>query len=420
MRRAIAILSAAVLLFAGLHANGAEPREEFLEELPPGVFLKSSVEASPEQTRAIGRKLGGDIEKLTNSSLLVHGRPIQINAITASDGRSAEAIHRALSRMKSYPFCMRKGRVVIEYAGRTVDAALAVKTSYELGLLDKPSMMRYGVVAELAAVDKADYMALNPLLDLFITASGGSGGGTEKEIEELRRNFTFGNFITLKNAASYGESAEYRFQPDASDSAVSGTGVSYSFENLPTRHGIPFVTVSMEIGVDDTGIRKGGGEIKEELLAPTPFWPSGDPEIVSLARRITGDRGGIEAKVNAILEWLTPGRNIEFSGQTGSRRGTLRVLDQKYGRCWDFSDCFVTLARACGIPARQVAGWLYGSGGHVWAEVYIEGKGWRQVDPTGGGRLQCGIYHIPYFSSDDGRMPILYLSMPVIEVIRAD
>jgi len=44
----------------------------------------------------------------------------------------------------------------------------------------------------------------------------------------------------------------------------------------------------------------------------------------------------------------------------------------------------VTLARAAGVPTRQVGGWLYGASGHIWAEVLIEGTGWQQVDPTGG------------------------------------
>ena len=95
----------------------------------------------------------------------------------------------------------------------------------------------------------------------------------------------------------------------------------------------------------------------------------------------------------------------------------MKVLEQKFGHCWDFSDCFVTLARAAGLPSRQVAGWLYGASGHVWAEFHIEGKGWQQVDPTGGGELRCGIYHIAYFTSEDGGMPIMYVSMPKIEPV---
>ena len=77
----------------------------------------------------------------------------------------------------------------------------------------------------------------------------------------------------------------------------------------------------------------------------------------------------------------------------------------------------VTLARAAGVPTRQVGGWLYGASGHIWAEVLVEGTGWQQVDPTGGGELTCGTSYIPYFVTEDGHMPILYAQMPTIELV---
>jgi transglutaminase-like putative cysteine protease len=118
--------------------------------------------------------------------------------------------------------------------------------------------------------------------------------------------------------------------------------------------------------------------------------------------------------VAAILNWLKPGQNIKYAGKTGSRWGTKQVLEQRFGHCWDFSDCFVTLARAAGVPCRQLAGWFYGKSGHVWAEYYREGAGWQQVDPTGG---TCGLKHIAYFCTENGEMPIVYLSMPKIELL---
>jgi hypothetical protein len=75
----------------------------------------------------------------------------------------------------------------------------------------------------------------------------------------------------------------------------------------------------------------------------------------------------------------------------------------------------VTLCRASGVPCRQVGGWLYGCSGHIWAEV-IMGDKWVQVDPTGGPGTKCGIYHIPYFVTEDGHMPVLYMSLPKIEM----
>lgn len=69
------------------------------------------------------------------------------------------------------------------------------------------------------------------------------------------------------------------------------------------------------------------------------------------------------------------------------------------------------------MPCRQVGGWLFGTGGHIWAEVLVPGEGWRQVDPTGGGRLACGIYHVALFATEDGEMPIVYAAMPKLEIM---
>ena len=173
----------------------------------------------------------------------------------------------------------------------------------------------------------------------------------------------------------------------------------------------------MEITVDATGLRKTADPPAAVLTAATPFWPAHDAKIKALAQQITRGKTAHGAKAMAILQWLAPGKNIKYAGQTGSRWAAAKVFDQKFGHGWDFSDCFVTLCRAAGIPSRQVAGWVYGSQGHVWAEFYRAGKGWQQVDPTGGGRLRCGIYHIAYFTTEDGEMPIVYLSMPKIEAL---
>ena len=64
------------------------------------------------------------------------------------------------------------------------------------------------------------------------------------------------------------------------------------------------------------------------------------------------------------------------------------VLDNRTGDCTEHSQLFVTLARAAGIPAREVSGFVYGGddgapslGGHAWVEVFIDGR-WIAMDPT--------------------------------------
>lgn len=65
------------------------------------------------------------------------------------------------------------------------------------------------------------------------------------------------------------------------------------------------------------------------------------------------------------------------------------VLKNKKGVCQDFAHLFCALARANGIPARYVSGYLHQGIGyfgdsqmHAWAECFIPEVGWIGFDPT--------------------------------------
>ena len=68
------------------------------------------------------------------------------------------------------------------------------------------------------------------------------------------------------------------------------------------------------------------------------------------------------------------------------------LFDTRVGTSGNFSSSFVVLARAVGIPARAVSGWVvartedtqtvYRGQAHQWAEVALEGLGWVTIDPT--------------------------------------
>ncbi|MFA7268737.1 MAG: DUF3488 and transglutaminase-like domain-containing protein [Sterolibacterium sp.] len=72
------------------------------------------------------------------------------------------------------------------------------------------------------------------------------------------------------------------------------------------------------------------------------------------------------------------------------------LFDSKRGFCEHFSAGFVFMMRAAGIPARVITGYQGGelnpvdgtlivrqSDAHAWAEVWLKGRGWLRVDPTG-------------------------------------
>ena len=71
------------------------------------------------------------------------------------------------------------------------------------------------------------------------------------------------------------------------------------------------------------------------------------------------------------------------------------LFESQKGFCSHYAGSFVYLMRAVGIPARIVVGYLGGEwnkngdylairqyDAHAWAEVWLEGEGWRRVDPT--------------------------------------
>jgi transglutaminase-like putative cysteine protease len=71
------------------------------------------------------------------------------------------------------------------------------------------------------------------------------------------------------------------------------------------------------------------------------------------------------------------------------------LFDTHTGFCQHFSSAYAEFMRSAGIPARVVTGYagghrndlgdywvIYRKDAHAWAEVWVEGQGWRRVDPT--------------------------------------
>ncbi|WP_019449747.1 DUF3488 and DUF4129 domain-containing transglutaminase family protein [Cupriavidus sp. BIS7] len=83
------------------------------------------------------------------------------------------------------------------------------------------------------------------------------------------------------------------------------------------------------------------------------------------------------------------------------------LFETHRGFCEHYSSSFVFLMRAAGVPARVVNGYQGGefnpvgrhyvirqSDAHAWAEVWLAGRGWVRVDPTGAvapSRVESGV-----------------------------
>jgi transglutaminase-like putative cysteine protease len=125
------------------------------------------------------------------------------------------------------------------------------------------------------------------------------------------------------------------------------------------------------------------------FLGATSLGPV-DGEVKQLAERIVQGKKGVLEKARAIYDWTC--ENMYRDPQTrGCGKGDVCALLQKPGgKCTDISSVFVALARAAGVPAREVFGLRLGQKAveelagshHCWAEFYLPGTGWVPVDPA--------------------------------------
>jgi transglutaminase-like putative cysteine protease len=106
----------------------------------------------------------------------------------------------------------------------------------------------------------------------------------------------------------------------------------------------------------------------------------------------------IEALVR-LMDWVS-GRMSYRGGTTPVHAPLADALALGAGVCQDFAHLFVSVARAWGLPARYVVGYLDGellSGGtaatHAWAEVLVPVGGWIGFDASH--RLLANDRYIP-------------------------
>lgn len=133
-------------------------------------------------------------------------------------------------------------------------------------------------------------------------------------------------------------------------------------------------------------------------LAPTPTMPTGGL-VKARADEITAGRSGDMAKARAIYDWIVE-NCFRDPKVKGCGNGDIRFMLESGnlgGKCADINALFVGLARASGIPAREVFGIRaadsrqfksLGKAGdisraqHCRAEFYAAGQGWIPVDPA--------------------------------------
>jgi transglutaminase-like putative cysteine protease len=129
-------------------------------------------------------------------------------------------------------------------------------------------------------------------------------------------------------------------------------------------------------------------EVKEYLKS-TRFLPT-DGKVKEIASSITNDRQKISEKARAVYQWVVE-NTVRDPDVIGCGTGEVdKVLAKRGGKCADISSVFVSIARAAGVPAREVFGLRLGKkdnqdmtkGHHCWSEFYVPNYGWVPADPA--------------------------------------
>lgn len=130
----------------------------------------------------------------------------------------------------------------------------------------------------------------------------------------------------------------------------------------------------------------------QDYLKPQVYWEADNQKLISLAKDLKTPY--------AIYQYVVKSLNYDFSRiQSNSPRlGALQALGNPSSAvCLEFTDLFIALSRAAGIPAREIDGFAYTNNTHerplsltedvlhAWPEYYdFDKKTWIMVDPTWG------------------------------------
>ncbi len=134
-----------------------------------------------------------------------------------------------------------------------------------------------------------------------------------------------------------------------------------------------------------------------------PFWEVDSPQIQDLANKLFDPQKTVSQNAYAVYDYIT--QHLKYNmdatkSDTIERKGAITALDlEETSACMEFTDLFIALTRAMGIPARELNGYAFANAEniipvsidfknsdtlHAWAEFYDPAFGWVQVDPTWG------------------------------------
>jgi len=170
----------------------------------------------------------------------------------------------------------------------------------------------------------------------------------------------------------------------------------------PLGQGTTYTAMSRRVPVTEAALRaangSGAGAVPASIMDRYAQPPRTSARVLAAARRATGGAATTYDRVLALEDWM--GKRTTYSLDAPLAPKGVDVVDDflfesRQGWCEQIASSLVVLARAEGIPARLVTGFVPGerdrlSGtftvrardAHAWAEVWFPRVGWVPFDPT--------------------------------------
>jgi len=397
----------ALIFFLFLFAfnNTAYCQSTIEKVVPENWLIKKYISIPQKELPFFSKKFGGEIVSIENYIFAVEKIPLQINIIECSSDSDAQNVyHTLVTLQKTDENYLLKNNAVYEFMSKNSFIMKKAKSLFQTNM----DIVTWNVTFDIAPITSSDDMEFNNLFNLLHEYTNDkSNTEIEQKIIQKSRFFTFTDIVMFNNKSIGGIKPKYKINADTIANSRNDL-ITFRVVDPPLELNIPKLHVVASIPVQGFTNYLANYDIDVAFYTMSnTYWPSDNPELISILKEILRENDADIQKLEAIQQWVY--NNIKYAGVTGSRYGTMQVLHQKYGRCWDKCDVLVTLCRAAHLPARQIAGWIREMSGHVWAEVYIQDQGWISVDATTP-FLGISDDYVPLFIIETGKIPAVELT----------
>ncbi len=192
---------------------------------------------------------------------------------------------------------------------------------------------------------------------------------------------TFSSYLPIEIMSNQHSKAIQSAQKFTQENGELGNAVAHFELGLIPPYGKKIVKFIAEVKTAESSNRSELNDASRYLVEE-PYIEINHPTVKALANRLKGETPA--SSVENIYHWAA--NQIQYAGYVSQDKGALQAIETKVGDCTEYMYTVVALARALGIPARGIGGYVYEkdmvvspTDYHNWAEVYL-GDRWQIVD----------------------------------------